>query len=96
MSYSRWGNSRWYTFWSDLNIDGVILDQKARRRKKYQVFEICSTGGFYYHQLVKDMEACIAEVKKKEPSATEEELEELRGYMREFIKDMDEEESLLP
>jgi hypothetical protein len=109
MSYSRWSNSIWYTFWSGSSKEG----------KDNQVFEICDiacTHNFTYKELKEDMDACIEKVatedaedrevgllsgftEDKEPiyenvkckgrSYSPKELDELKGYMQEFIEDVE-------
>ncbi len=113
MSYSRWGNSTWYTFWTSSSPDGFF-------RKKEQIFEICDIPSYLvtYREIVEDVDGVIARVKEayskphegsifsgrneetgklefepctweaKNPS--DEELEELKGYMLKFVEDVDE------
>jgi hypothetical protein len=112
MSYSRWGNSTWYTFWTGSSPDGFF-------RKKEQAFEICDVPSYTvtYQEIVEDVDGVIARVKEfyskphegsifsgrneetgklefepctweaKDPS--DEELEELKGYMLEFVENID-------
>lgn len=113
MSYSRWGNSTWYTFWTSSSPGGFF-------RKKEQIFEICDIPSYLvtYREIVEDVDGVIARVKEfyskphegsifsgrneetgklefepctweaKNPS--DEELEELKGYMLKFVEDVDE------
>lgn len=92
MSYSRWGRSRWYTYWCSV-FKGDI-DQKAKRQKKYQTFTICCVADFYYHELKSDMRKCVDQVLKVIPDATEDELIELKIYMWRFIQDVEKNETL--
>ena len=58
MSYSRWGTSRWYTFWSDSG---------KTNRANHQIFHICDLGpslSFTYAQLKSDIDDCILQVKE--------------------------------
>jgi hypothetical protein len=84
VSYSRWGNSRWYTFWCVAQGDVVENRDNAR-------FEICGEKPdiwFAAAQLREDMDACIRKVAGA-VECTPAELEELRGYMRDFLEDVD-------
>lgn len=120
MSYSRWSNSRWYTFYTALSGD----------TKETQAFEImidfARTKIFTYGELINDIDLCLLEIenlcanpikyrcpqeiltedfKSKETNlfdrityvdeisepdpATDEELQELRIYMENFIADVE-------
>src|SRR6478736_4517575 len=90
MSYSRWSDSRWYTYWSVSS--GPTKDE--------QLFSICLDGGFTYKELKDDLEGClniIRERSEKErlefapdsPAIPEEDYEELRRYMQIFLQDVD-------
>jgi hypothetical protein len=111
MSYSRWSNSIWYTFWSSNSPKGI-------NKKKEQIFEICDFPSYHviYQQIVDDIDKVIYEVNEyyskehngqifdgiedgefkyvphvwgpKNPS--DEELQELKEYMLQFVADMDE------
>lgn len=80
MSYSRWSNSRWYTYW---------LADTTGRDDSY--FVVMGDAGFYAKELRADMDACLQSIE----NATPEELEELRGYMKRFLEDVDREFPLL-
>ncbi len=58
MSYSRWSNSRWYTFWTAFSGDG----------KESQAFEVmidfARTRSFSYSELTKDIDGCLAEIQE--------------------------------
>lgn len=79
MSYSRWTYSRWYTFWK-------ITESKYVDN---QMFCICSVTDFVYKKLKEDLDACIKEVAQIDPEATPEELNELKNYMKKFIKEVE-------
>lgn len=84
MSYSRWINSYWYTFW------------KYSKDESYDTatFCICRFDGdinFTAKQLRKQFEKCIDTIKMKERKASEEEIDEVAGYMSKFLKDVEEE-----
>jgi len=78
MSYSRWSNSVWYTFWAAYS--GETKDE--------QVFTICLVKDFTYKKLKEDIDSCLDIACK---DRTEEQREELREYMDQFIKDVEEE-----
>lgn len=120
MSYSRWSNSIWYTFWSSCSPNDIF--------KKDQIFEICDFDGiqFSYEELKEDIEGCLQKVQlhyslekeivlnekyfvnkkgeltffekkinKKPFKLKEYQIQELREYMLEFIKDVEEDDSLI-
>jgi len=90
VAYSRWGGSCWYTFWSTSRAGC-----KAEER-----FSVNCAAEFTYAELVDSMDACIEKLKtiNNEEEAfpaihegvTEQEIEELKEYMRMFIEDVDE------
>ena len=96
MSYSRWSNSVFYTFWCST----------VSKKKEDQLFDICGTKSFTYGELNDSIENCISQLKqicdensKLDPEDkpmfssvgyTDEEYDELRGYMQEFISDVNE------
>ena len=51
MSYSRWGQSRWYTFW-------CVQNEKTENRDT-AIFEICSVINFTAKELRHDMDKCV-------------------------------------
>lgn len=70
MSYSRWSNSEFYTYWS--------ISNSSKEDKDTQVFHICGEElNFTYKQIKDDIDACC-----KGNS-------ELKGYMQDFIKEVD-------
>ena len=80
MSYSRWGkNSHWYTYWHA----GGGYDRDD------QYFDVCGVKVFTYGELKGDIEACLSVIKDIDPSATNEEIMELMGYMKEFMADVE-------
>ena len=84
MAYSRWSDSRWYTYWSSTSSGPTKLEKS---------FCICDDPNvemhFTYADLRKDVDRCLVLVKGKHPTATKEEIEELKGYMEAFMKDVD-------
>jgi hypothetical protein len=85
MSYSRWSNSYWYTLW--VCSDGFEIKEKER-------FDVCGIHMFSYKELKTDLDQCIIKVvdfckERCEVQPTQEQINELKGYMRSFIKDVD-------
>ncbi len=100
MSYSRWGGSRWFTFWAG-------QDQSTENRDS-AYFEISMIAAFTAGELRADIEGCLTDAATKEgkgclpDDATERlrgylgkalkvsdaERDELRGYMKEFLADI--------
>jgi len=80
MSYSRFSNSYWYTFW----------DCSSGNTKEDQIFCICGfpTIHFSYEDLTDDINSCLDYVKKEYPNATKSQISELQTYMEEFITDV--------
>ncbi len=94
MSYSRWSNSYWYTYWSDFPIEGYLYDDN----KLYQAFTICcwdKTFYFTYDRLKMDMDGCIKEVEDFDKDLPKDEtgrillMNELKDYMFKFLYDME-------
>jgi len=56
MSFSRWSNSRWYTFWASTSSN----------KRDEQVFEICGTCSFTYKELKEELDKCLFTVYHKE------------------------------
>lgn len=81
MSYSRWGpGSPWYTFYAC----------SYSYERDEQVFEVCAVKNFTYKELkADDCHWALTEIKKLCTEATEEELQELKGYMQEFMVDVE-------
>lgn len=79
MAYSRCSNSRWHT----------IYLASENKEKNNQIFDIFGATHFTYAQLMKNMEQCLQEAVNKCASIPEpKEVEELREYMLEFLKDV--------
>jgi len=87
MSYSRWGHSRWYTFWA--------CQRDETENRDTAIFEICPVVSFTAFELRGDMDDCLKEAKDAEERryprpVTDAELTELKAYMQEFLSDVDE------
>jgi len=95
MSYSRWSNSVWYTFWCSSGSD----------KRDEQLFSICGVTIFTYADLKQGLDICIdkiknivIEIKNKDNESSigifeysEDDYDELKVYMKRFIKDVEEE-----
>lgn len=59
MSYSRWSNSTWYTFWS-------ATSPKGFNKKPEQIFEICDLPSYNvtYKQIKDDVDKTISNIKE--------------------------------
>ena len=79
MSYSRWGDSRWYTYWAASPPGG----------RDNQIFEICGVTTFIYKDLKSSMDLCLNRIREIDINATEEEIQELKEYMNDFIAAVD-------
>ena len=81
MSYSRWSNSYWYTFWH-------VPDDKTKENRDNAKFTICTFGSYSAAQLRNKLDRCLHFVKCKEPDGN---IEELKGYVAQFLADVDKE-----
>jgi hypothetical protein len=86
MSYSRWLNSKFYTYWAAHN---KVYD------KEDEVFlvhnDLKTYRGFTYTECVEMVEDKIKLKGKMNFVDNDEEAEELQRYMKQFIKHVDEE-----
>ncbi len=96
MSYSRWGDSRWYTMWSSVGSMTMEYKLPTRKLKYSQTFQIVGAPTYYvtYGELkTKPIEQIIEEIIKAceadEVKATQEEINELKTYLIRFQKDVD-------
>jgi len=88
MSYSRWSNSRWYTYWR--------IQSKDTENRETAIFDVCGCTHFSAKQLRDNMDGCLSITEdkenhncKKEYKVKEDELDELRIYMRRFLDNVD-------
>lgn len=84
LSYSRWLNSCWYTFWP----------VSESNNKDEQIFEICDIDSnlrFTYRELKTNIDFCIETVKIKYEKLCfrNSDYEELKEYMEQFIEDVE-------
>lgn len=96
MSYSRWSNSRWYTFWSAMGAYRTEYKWPTKKLKDGQVFEICDIPSYFitYGELksrprldiLNEVQDYYTNGKKK---PTWDEMLELQNYFDRFIKDVD-------
>lgn len=87
MSYSRWGSSRWYTFW-DMYPENPDRDT-AR-------LMIDCRNAFSAEDLRENPEWCLEQVRDRcteegQVPATDADILELWGYINAFLTDVDEE-----
>jgi len=80
MSYSRWSNSTWYTFW-------LVQDPKTENRDT-AIFCICGVCNFTAKELLDDVGKCIATLRDMDHKYTVEELNELKLYIFRFLDDV--------
>ena len=82
MSYSRWMNSKWYSFWHSSNA----------KRKEDEVLSLWldmeQTKDWTYEQL---LSFTVEDIGKAYTGITLAEAEEAWGYIQEFLADVDEE-----
>ena len=81
MSYSRWSESRFYTYWAG-SPDGETRDSA--------LFDICGLVYFTAKQLRDNLDKCIARVKELDPEADQFEIAKLKICVAEFLYDVDE------
>lgn len=53
MSFSRWSNSRWYTYWAENS------KKPGSNKRIDQIFEICSNTQFTYSELKENIDKCL-------------------------------------
>jgi hypothetical protein len=79
MSYSRWSNSYWYTYWRVAG-EGVV------ENRNNAVLDICSVISFTAKQLRENLDQCMKEVQELSPDG---DIYELRLYVNRFLNDVD-------
>jgi len=89
MSYSRWSNSVWYTFWCTTESP----------YREDQLFDVCAVKSFTYKELTEDIKGCLDIIYKIaqenfKDGCTKKQLKELKGYMKAFIADVKADKSL--
>lgn len=90
MAYSRWGGSRWYTYWR--------CQDEATENRKTSIFKICCIAEFTAEEIRNGIEGCLRISVKAEAKqfplqgvVTEAERDELRACMLRFLADVDDE-----
>jgi len=80
MSYSRWSQtSIWYTYYAcSYSIE-----------RDEQAFDVCGVKCFLYKDLKTNLEDCLAQAKAGCPDATEEDMKDLRGYIKRFMEEVE-------
>lgn len=78
MAYSRWSNSKWYTYWDSSH---------SGKTKDTQVFTICGDGiHFTYKQIKDDIDLVLSLL----PSdASDLEIKEIELYLIRFMQDVE-------
>jgi len=89
MSYSRWGSSRWYTYWS-------IYPSGEEETCDTAVFVVDGVASFSAKELRENPEQCLERVREwgseeGQALATDADILELWGYINAFLTDVDEE-----
>ena len=87
MSYSRWMNSAWYSFWNS----------SSGEKKEEQVLSLWAdleqTKDWTYEQLLR---FTVEDIGKVYTGITLAETEEAWGYIQEFLQDVDEKYEQIP
>ena len=85
MSYSRWSNSVFYTYY--FASESLIRDE--------QLFDVCAIKMFTYKELKDNLQGCLDGLKADQcVEATQKEMDELKGYMLEFIDDVEKDKEI--
>ena len=81
MSYSRWLNSDWYTFW--------CCQDDATENRDTALFEIMCVATFTAKQLRDNLGACMDQACAASGHDRPPNREELEGFVAEFLSDVD-------
>ena len=76
MSYSSWNDSRWHSYWSVTT-------------RSFITHSTCGSFFEFSYQELKENINSILEDIVEEIDPTDAEIEELKGYMNEFLKDFE-------
>lgn len=82
MSYSRWSNSYWYTYW-------MVTENETYDTATFCICRFEENITFTAKALREKFDKCLDKVKIKERQADTEEFDELAIYMHRFLKDVD-------
>lgn len=105
MSYSRWSNSCWYTYWctsSDETMNGQHFDVAGIKTFTYGEMKEHGIDGCIelLKETIKEQNKLENRNKRKNmfmaEKHTEKEYDELKGYMREFMDDVESSEYNTP
>jgi len=77
MSYSRWGQSAWYTYWKSTAVDRAEAETLVVAWSIGQEFELTLS------EIESDLELALSHIQIL-TEATSEEIAELREYCRQF------------
>jgi hypothetical protein len=78
VSYSRWGNSEWYTLW---------LAQGEEETRDTATFVVMGTASFTARELREDLDGCMEKARLRSRGVGD--IDELRGYAEQFLRDVD-------
>ena len=85
MAYSRWSNSRWYTYWSSSSSSPL--------KKITQVLRVHGITDFNYAELKKDKQKCLDSLQEicrgYASPPTAEDIEDMSKIFDRFIADVD-------
>jgi hypothetical protein len=86
MSYSRWSDSQWYTFW-------CVADEGVVENRENAILEVMLCGRFTAAEIRNDIESCVQKAvladEKRGNSPDKADVKELLNIMREFVADVD-------
>ena len=92
MSYSRWSNSKWYTFWSGCGTTQFKLPtQKLKNCQTFQIVDMPGTKITYGELMDRGIYRILQDVRDVYLGEyiTENEIFELKMYLLEFMIDVD-------
>ena len=96
MTYSRWTNSIWYTFWSgdSCRLQFKLPTKKLKRCQQFEVNYTLSHKISYGEMVDKGINKILKDIEndypnESYPKVTKNSLNELGGYMRIFLQDVD-------
>ena len=86
MSYSRFTNSYWYTFWA-------VADYGTTETRDTAMFEVCTVKRFTAAEIRNDIDACVQAAvdacSGNWVKPTPQDAASLKEYMRRFLEDVD-------
>ena len=93
MSYSRFGDGEWYTYWNCTDAGPNPIDDSVLCINCSHCISGNGFVGFAVtsEDIRKNIDACLALARSKAPKASDEDLSELKEYMLRFLNDVDHE-----